>query len=373
MRFTKVLLAALAATLAAGCEEDIPCVPGPGVACTFMGTGFAGLGEDDLPLRETELYLPQDVTVGHDGTIYVVDWNNHRIRSVEGDIATTVVGTGYLGDAPAGIATDVSLNHPTHITLKPDGKVIIAAWHNSKILEYDPSSGHVEPICGTGARSYEGDGGPAVTAVLDLPVATALAPDGGIYIADQANQRIRKIDASGIIQTVVGDGVPGDEGDGGPASEARIRLPGGQAAPPAGRIATDAHGNLYIADSGNHKIRKVDHHGNISTLAGTGAPGRQGDGGPALHAQLFRPSDVEVDGAGNVYIADTDNSCIRRVDSTGTMTTVVGICGSPGLGHDGAPPETMLLDRPYGLGLGDDGMLYVADTHNHRIVALALE
>lgn len=364
------LLAAGALFMTSCDEPEDRCEPGPGIVCAYMGTSIAGLGDDGLDPRQTDLYLPQDVTVASDGTVYVVDWNNHRIRTVRDGVAVTVVGTGYLGDAPAGTATEVSLNHPTHITELPDGNIIVSAWHNSKILRYDPRTNDVEPICGTGARSYEGDGGPAIDAILDLPVATALGPDGSLYIADQANQRIRRIDPEGIIDTIAGTGVPGFAGDGGPAAEAQISLPGGQAAPPAGRIATDAKGNLYIADSANHRIRKVDTAGMISTVAGDGTPTYRGDGGKAIKASLFRPSDVALDEHGNVFVADTDNSCVRKIDPAGVITTAVGVCGSPGLGDPGVAASEMFLDRPYGIGLDDDGTLYVADTHNHRIVVV---
>jgi sugar lactone lactonase YvrE len=357
----------------AGCEDSDDTCEGAGVACRFMGTDFAGLGDEDLSPRETELYLPQDVTVASDGSVYVIDWNNHRIRVVEDGIATTVIGTGYLGDAPGGKATEVSLNHPTNITEQPDGKLLVSAWHNSKIMSYDPKTKSLEPICGTGGRSFEGDGGPAADAVLDLPVATAIAADGGIYIADQANQRIRKIDAQGIIDTYVGTGIPGFSGDGGPAAQAQISLPGGQAAPPAGRIATDSKGRLYIADSANHRVRRVDLDGTISTIAGDGKPAYRGDGGPATEASLFRPSDVAVDRDGTVYIADTDNSCVRKVDPSGVISTAVGVCGSYGAGEEGAHATRTHLDRPYGVGLANDGTLYVADTHNHRVVVVSPE
>lgn len=364
----------VALALACGaCDDDGEaerCDPEPGKACVFMGSGIAGLGEDGLAPRETDLYLPQDVTVAPDGTVYVIDWNNHRIRTVQDDVAVTVVGTGYLGDAPAGEATEVSLNHPTHISIAPDGKVIVSAWHNSKILSYDPRTQRVEPICGDGRRAYEGDGGPAEQAVLDLPVATAVAADGSFYIADQANQRIRKVDANGMIDTVVGTGVAGFSGDGGPALEAEISLPGGQAAPPAGRIALDRDGNLYIADTSNHRIRKVSTDGTIETIAGDGTPTYRGDGGPATKASLSRPSDVHVDDEGNVFVADTDNSCVRRIDPQGLISTVVGVCGTPGAGEEGVSGPEMFLDRPYGVAVDDSGVIYVADTHNHRIVAV---
>lgn len=366
----KVLFAGF--VCAAACDEDAAdaCTREPGTACVLMGTGVAGLGEDDVDPRRAELYLPQDVTVGPNDSIYVVDWNNHRIRIIEDGISTTLIGTGYLGEAPDGEGREVSLNHPTHLVVAPDGKLIISAWHNSKILSYDPQTGWLSAICGDGRRAYAGDGGPAKDAVLDLPVATALGSDGSIYIADQANQRIRRISPDGMIDTVVGSGAPGFSGDGGPARDASLSLPGGQAAPPAGRIAVDRAGNLYIADTGNHRIRRISADGIITTVAGDGTPAYRGDGGPATSASLSRPSDVVVDRAGALYIADTDNSCVRKVDAAGVISTVAGICGSPGHGQEGLPGPQMALDRPYGLDIDDDGTLYIADTHNHRVVVV---
>lgn len=368
--FTPVLLAALAA---ASCDRDEECVPGVASICTYLGSGDAGLNDEGLDRRETDLYLPQDLTFGADGKPYVLDWNNHRIITVAEDgTVERVVGTGELGDAPDGPALDASLNHPTHITNSPDGKLIIAAWHNSKIIEFDPNTGMMQAICGNGMRAYGGDGGPAKDAILDLPVAVAYDPAGNLYVADQANQRIRRIDTAGIIDTYAGNGMPGFAGDGGPAKDAQIKLPGGQSAPPAGRIAIDTEGNIFFADSSNNRIRKIDAAGIITTVAGNGDPTYAGDGGPATAASLARPSDIDLDPAGNLYIADTDNSCVRKVDTAGVITTVAGQCGSPGYGGDGGRGPDALLDRPYGVTF-HDGLLYVSDTHNHRIRVIGVE
>jgi sugar lactone lactonase YvrE len=281
----------------------------------------------------------------------------------------TVVGTGELGDAPDGDADLTSLNHPTHMSVSPRGTFIIAAWHNSKLLEFDPASGMLKAICGNGMRSFGGDGGPAAMALLDLPTATAFDKDGNMYITDQANQRIRMVDNTkeAIINTVVGTGMPGFSGDGMPALAAQIKLPGGQSAPPAGRIAIDGEGNLIIADSANHRIRKVDLEGIITTIAGTGDPTFGGDGGDATKASLSRPNDVDHDKAGNLYIADTDNACIRKVDTAGKISTFAGKCGQPGFDGDGGDATAALLDRPYGITFDASENLYIADTHNHLI------
>jgi sugar lactone lactonase YvrE len=352
----------------AGCGSDGDvCTGAPGEICTLVGTGISGLTADGLPTEETELYLPMNMTVGPDGRVYYLDWNNHRIRVIDdGGRVHTVVGTGHLGDAPDGPALEASLNHPTHIVFEADGSMIISAWHNSKVLRYDPNTQTVASICGTGARAFNGDGLSGTETDLDLPAATVVAPDGSLVISDQANQRLRRLTRDDVVETVVGTGEPGYAGDGGPATEAQINLPVSQSAPPAGGITIDPAGVLYIADTLNHVIRRVGLDGIITTVAGTGAAGN-GPGGDALASALHTPSDVALDSAGNLYIADTMNSCIRRVSPEGGMDTAAGRCGERGYEGDGGAADEALLDRPYGVDVTSDGTLYVADTHNHVI------
>jgi hypothetical protein len=356
------------ALAACGGSED-PCPERSGVICNYMGTGFAGLGGERESRLETPLYLPQDLTIGPDARAYVLDWNNHRVRVVEKDDTTiTIIGTGELGDAPDGPALQAGLNHPTHVAFDPQGRLVLSAWHNSKVMWMELASEHLETIVGTGRRSFGGDGGPALAAILDLPVATAFAPDGSMFVADQANQRIRKVNPAGVISTVVGTGEAGFGGDGGPALQARLQGPAGQAASPSGKIATDADGNLYIADSGNQRVRKVTPDGIITTVAGSGAEeGPLGEGVPAVQARLARPTDVAIGPDGSLYIADTDHSCVRRVDPQGLIWTVAGICGTSGRSGDLGPATSALLARPFGIEVDAKGTLYIADTYNHRI------
>jgi hypothetical protein len=350
-----------------GCGGSEVCSEEPGVICTVVGTGVAGLTTDGLPGTETELYLPMNTAVGQDGLLYILDWNNHRIRVLDGDgLVQTVVGTGHIGDAPDGPALDTSLNHPTHVVFEADGSMIISAWHNSKVMRYDPNTRTVASICGTGHRSFNGDGLPGTETVLDLPSATAIAPDGSILISDQANQRIRRLSRDDVVETVAGTGEPGYSGDGGAAVEAQLALPVSQSAPPAGGIATDAAGVLFIADTLNHVVRRVGVDGVIETVAGTGAAGN-GPGGDAVTSALHTPSDVAVDSRGNLYIADTVNSCVRRVSPDGHMDTVAGVCGERGYAGDNGPAEQALLDRPYGVHVAPNDLLYVTDTHNQAI------
>jgi hypothetical protein len=367
MRWRLIPLLSLIAGVACG-PPPAQCESSPGAICTFAGTGKAGLGAEREPATQTELYLPQDVAVGPDSHIYLIDWNNHRVRVVEEDGTTkTVIGTGMLGDAEDGLALDVSLNHPTHVVFDGLGRMVLSAWHNSKVMRMEPTTGMIETVCGTGKRGYGGDGGPAPAATLDLPVNTAFAKDGSMYISDQANQRIRKVGPDDIIQTVVGTGEAGFGGDGGPATEALLQAPMGQAASPSGKIAVAEDGTLFIADSGNNRVRKVGADGIILTIAGTGEAGYSGDGGKATEAMLSRPTDLALDSEGNLYIADTDNSCVRRVDVDGAITTVAGRCGDSGTEGDGGPAVAAQLSRPFGIEVDADGNLYIADTYNHRV------
>jgi DNA-binding beta-propeller fold protein YncE len=389
---------------------------GPGVICTYMGNGKAGPGEDGARPRDVRLYLPQDLTFGPDGQPYVLDWNNHRVRTLVDGRVHTVIGNGDVGDAPDGQATGVPLNHPTHVAFDAEGRIILSAWHNSKVMRCDLEAGTLDTITGDGDRSYSGDGGPAKNADLDLPVATVFDRQGRLLLMDQANQRIRRIEEDGTIQTVVGPSaeflpVPagyervcvenaqgveqcklclpsaadeascpaqkpqGFAGDGGPGTEAVIFQPFSQSAPPAGRMEMGPDGVLYFCDTGNHRIRALDEDGSVRTVAGSGPDqfdrsfegGYAGDGGPATEALLARPTDVAVDPDGNLYIADTFNGCIRRVDTEGTITTVAGQCGTLGYSGDGGSPTEATLDRPYGVALDADRNLYIADTHNHVI------
>ncbi len=378
---------------AAGCGDSssktpaVDAVNTPGYLTRFAGTGIDGLGPDGLAASETDLSLPMDITFAADGTAYVVDWNNHRIRKITNNVSQTIIGSGYIGDATVGQGTAVNLNHPTHVVVEADGNLIFAAWHNSKVMRYTSTTGAVANVAGTGGRSYAGDGAAATAAVLDLPAAVALKTGGGgFYIMDQANQIIRFVDTtSGVISTFAGTAPTGTapnftkgtgySGDNGPATSAKMLQPVGQSAPPAGRLVTDSTGNVFFADSGNHVIRKIDTNNVITTVAGTGTqPGFFGDGGPATAAKLNRPSDLEVDSAGNIYIADTDNDCVRRVDKvTGNISTVAGMGGVMGGTGEGGKAVDALLNRPYGVALDPAQQnLYIVDTHNHRILRLHL-
>ena len=344
-------------------EETYP------VITAFIGTGEAGLGDLNLPLLETSLYLPQDLTFGPDGLLYVLDWNNHRVLRIANNKISVVIGTGELGDANDGLAHEIGLNHPTHVSFDFQGHLVLSAWHNSKVMRMDLSSGIIRAICGDGTRGFRGDGGPAHDAWVDLPSSTTFDREGRMYISDQASNRVRVVDQDNIIQTFVGTGRPGFSGDGGPAIEAQIASPGGQQAVPSSRIEFDSLGNLYLADTWNNRIRMVDTNGIIHTVAGNGEIGYSGEG-IATEVSLYWPTDIALDSENNLYIADTFNSCIRKVDKEGKISTFAGICreiGSQGL--DG-PPSDAHLSRPFGIAFDSEDNLYIADTHNHRILVV---
>jgi streptogramin lyase len=369
-RWAALAVAPLAVLAMPGCGSS-ECEPAPGVMCTVVGTGIKGHNGDANHPLDTDLDLPVNSTVGPDGDLYFLDWNNHAVRVVRNGVVETIAGViGQIGDAPEGPALEARLNHPTHLTFDNDGTLIISAWHNSMVMRYDPSTGMLERMCGTGARSFNGDGLHARDTHLDLPVATVIMPDGSHVISDTANQRLRRVGLDGIVETFAGTGEAGYSGDGGPATEADLNLPISQRAPPAGGIAVDAEGTIFLADSLNHLIRKIDADGVITTIGGTGQQGVGAASGDALDLALNYPADVAVDEQGNVYVADTQNSCIRVIRPDGSSETFAGICGERGDLGDGLPATESLLNRPYGVNVGPDGVVYIADTQNFLIRAV---
>lgn len=410
---------ALALLLLAACgdEGNLPpaCDPTePNTICTIAGSTKNGYSGDDGPALEARMSLPQDTLKAKDGTLYILDWNNHRIRSLPGDgTIRHVAGRGELGGTLDDPAND-DLNHPTGLLAEAGGtKLLIAAWHNSKLRTLDLATSAITDSCGDGRRAYFGDGGPALTATLDLPASLARTPGGDLLVMDQANQVIRKIDSTGTISRYAGKCVidaapptgggpcaagvdptpcpggsgkftcgsmatcgapctPGYAGDEGPAIDMRMGQPFGQSADPAGRIAFDAQGNLYFADTANQVIRKIDAQGIVHRVAGTPQmAGYAGDGGPALSAKLNNPVDLAFAPDGTLYFTDVYNHCVRKIAPSGTISTAVGVCGQSGYAGDGAAPEAALLKRPYGIELVD-GVLYVADTGNHAIRSVIL-
>jgi len=217
----------------------------------------------------------------------------------------------------------------------------------------------ITTIAGDSTAGYNGDSIPAINAELNAPIFVALDGLGNFYISDWQNNRIRKVNTSGIITTIAGTGTPGLSGDGGLATNAKIWTPAG--------LKFDKYGNLYFADESNCCIRRIDTAGIITTIAGTGAYGFSGDGGPATLAKLYAPHDVAIDDSCNVYITDDENNCVRKVSSAGIISTIAGIGGVLGISGDGGPATAATLRAPYGIALDDSGNIYVADFDNNNI------
>ena len=326
---------------------------------TIAGTGEFGFSGDGGPAVEAELRNLYGVAVDSAGNLYIADTRNRRIRKIDSTgTITTIAGTGEVGfSGDGGPAAAARLTFPYGVAVDSAGNVYIADTGNQRIRKVD-STGTITTITGTGEVGFSGDGGPAVEAELRNPYGVAVDSAGNVYIADTGNQRIRKVDSTGTITTITGTGEVGFSGDGGPAVEAELRSPRG--------VAVDSAGNVYIADVSDRRIRKVDSTGTITTIAGTGEVGFSGDGGPAVEAELRSPRGVAVDSAGNVYIADSIDHRIRKVDSTGTITTIAGT-GEFGFSGDGGLAAAARLSFPYGVAVDSVGNLYIADTLNRRI------
>lgn len=270
----------------------------------------------------------------------------------------TVAGTavaGYSGDG--GPALSAELDSPYGVSVDASGNIFIADTGNRVIRKVD-SSGKITTIAGNGTQGYNGDGVPATSAELYAPYRVVTDRAGNIYIADYYNNRIRKVDTSGTITTVAGTGTQGYNGDGIPATTAQLSLPAA--------VAVDAAGNIYIADTWNNRIRKIDTSGTISTIAGTGFAGVLGDGGPATSAQVDEPAGIAVDSSGSIYVADFGNSKIRKVDTSGTINTIAGT-GSIGNSGDGGPATAAFLNQPTGVAVDRAGIVYIADNQNSRV------
>ncbi len=362
-------------------EPGIDCDK-PGTACTFIGKpGVEGFNGDGLDRLDTELYWTMDLSFASDGTIWFIDWNNHLVRRVlTDDTVQTMVGwidPVFPGDgAPGGAekteagapGLEVQLNHPTDLAQTPDGKVLIMAWHNHKLRQVDPATGNVRILAGGGA-GYTGDGTTAMTATFKQPKGLQLDEAGNMFILDQQNFRIRKIErATGAMSLVAGNGMQGGDGDGGLATVAKLNFEAGDNPEPSGGLVFHG-GKLYVADTLSSRIRVIDMAtGVIDAFAGTGERGYAGDGGLASQAQLDHPRDLEIGPDGNLYIADTDNNVIRAIDlQTNVIRTVAGT-GQLGLGEDGLRATQTALARPFGIEFDPAGNLYICDTINSRIV-----
>jgi sugar lactone lactonase YvrE len=343
------------------------------IITTVAGNGTQGYKGDGGSATSAELYGPAGVAVDASGNLYIADASNNRVREVNAatGVITTVAGTGVAGySGDGGPATSAELNDPSGIAVDAAGDLYIADTGNNRIREVSAKTGTITTVAGSGTKGYGGDNGLAISAELNGPYGVAINTAGNLYIADSGNNVIREVGAAtGVITTVAGNGTGGFSGDGSPATSAELHDPLG--------VAVDTAGNLYIADTNNQHIRKVDATtALITTVAGnvwggTGF-GHSGGNGPATAAGtgLWSPEGVAVDAFGNLYVADMNDQSIRQVNVTGIITMVAGN-GTAGYSGDNGPAIMAELNKPKGMTLDAFGNLYIADTGNRRIRKVA--
>ena len=304
---------------------------------------------------ELDLALPTGVVTDLSGNIFIADSDNHQVLRVDAhsQVVTTVAGSGVQGDSgDGGPATSAELNFPIGLTIDGLGNLFIADRNSHRVRKVDASTGHISTLAGTGKIGAPSDGVPAISTPLSYPNALAIDGLGNLFIADSIANRVRRVDAeTGLISTVAGSGVQGYAGDGGPAIDAALYVVSG--------LAIDEQGNLFIADTNNHCIRRVDaSSGIISTIAGTGTPGYSGDGGLATEAAIGSPRALTLDSDGALLVADFGNHSIRRIDTqTGLITTLVGTG----------------LSGPRGLTNSPTGEILISDSYNHQVRSVVPE
>ena len=342
-------------------NQRIRMVNSNGIISTIVGTGLTDYCGDGEQASKAMLYFPEAIAFDAKGSLYITDVANFRIRKVDvNGVISTFAGNGvdnYSGDG--GLATSASVSGLSGIAVDGSGNVFLSAGQ-SRIRKVDVN-GIISKFAGNVSSGFTGDGGLAISASLNAPEGLACDASGNVYVADASNMRIRKISTSGIISTIAGNGLgssncPSDFGNGGQALNACLCAPSG--------VFVDVSGEVYIADRANQRIRKVDNTGIISNVAGV--TNFSGDGGLAISAELYWPTGVAIDSKGNKYIADQYHHIIRKVDKYGVITTIAGRRFGAFSGDGGLATEAV-LNSPQGVAVDKQGNIFIADTYNNRV------
>ena len=326
---------------------------------------WGGAAKGPVKATKVSISLVDGIAVAPNGDIYIARHGHNLISRIDQKgMLADVVGTGASGHSgDGGPALKAQLRVPAGLTFDADGNLYIADRDNHRVRKVD-KKGIITTVAGNGTAGFSGDGGPATQASLNLPSGVVVDKKGNLYIADRSNDRVRMVNTKGIIQTIAGNGHEGYHGDNMPALKATLDKPFG--------LALDKDNNLYIADRGNNRIRKVDRSGMISTVAGDGGYYFIGDNGPAYRASIAGPTDVAVDGKGNIYIADRNNNRIRVVNKLGMIRTLMGT-GQQDYNGDSELARETNLHLPFGVALDKNGDLLVIDRSHYRIRKLILK
>jgi sugar lactone lactonase YvrE len=336
----------------------------PGVITTVAGNGAQGFSGDGGAATSAAMRGPHGIACDGAGNLFIADHANHRVRRVAAGtgVITTVAGTGVAGfNGDGGAATSASLNYPHDVYFDLDGNLLIAEYGGHRVRRVAVGTGIITTVAGTGVGGFGGDGGAATSAILQNPVYLGLEPTGSLLISEYGGHRVRRVAAgTGVITTAVGNGVAAFSGDGGAATSAGLSYPEG--------LVLDRAGNLFIADHGNHRVRRVAAGtGIITTVAGDGVPRFSGDGGPATSASVQNPVGLAFDRDDNLIIVDYSNHRIRRVaSSTGVITTIAG-SGSARFGGDGGIATSASFNFPICIAMDPAGNIFIGDRSNHRV------
>ena len=331
-----------------------------GLLVNIVGTGASGYAGDGGPAAKAQLSVPAGLTFDADGNLYIADRDNHRVRKVDRKgIITTVAGNGTAGfSGDGGPATRASLNLPSGVVVDDKGNLYIADRSNNRVRVVN-RKGIIKTFAGNGRDGYHGDNMPALKATLDKPFGLALDKDHNLYIADRGNNRIRKVDAFGLLSTVAGDGGFYFIGDNGPAYRASIAGPTG--------VAVDGKGNIYIADRNNNRIRVVNQLGMIRTFMGTGQQDYNGDSELARETNLHLPFGVALDKNGDLLVIDRSHYRIRKVTLKGNRVTTVAGNGVKLFGGDGGPAQGAKVEFPHGIDVDSKDNVIFADKAHYRV------